>query len=99
MEQSVHGAKSNLSLSETKARSLYITLAILVKACAESATAYKKSDDEPNISNIATRLQKIATDLNKKEALDNQSSESIKSRIEDAMRIMKSTLRKNNQHI
>jgi len=99
MEQSVHGAKSNLSLSETKANNLYTTLAILVTAYASSATAYKKSEGEPNVSSIASRLEKLAKELNNKEALENQSSESIKTRIEEAMRIMKSKLRKNNQHI
>lgn len=99
IEQSVHGAKSNLSLSETKANNLYTTFAILVKAYASSATAYKKSEGEPNVSNIASRLENLAKELNNDEALDNQSSESIKTRIEEAMRIMKSKLQKNKQYI
>lgn len=56
----MHGAKSNLSLSETKANNLYTTFAILVKAYASSATAYKKSEGEPNISTIASRLEIVA---------------------------------------
>lgn len=78
-------------LSKTMANNLYTTLALFVEEFASSATAYRHEETgKPNVSNIAKYLHEViteGTEGNTKETLEGQSRESIKSRIEAAMRI------------
>jgi len=78
-------------LSKTKAKGLYVTLAFLVDEFAKSTQKYRIAD-KPNNKAIAEHICKLARDANNGENLQGQSSESIKSRIEEAMRIKKENL-------
>lgn len=78
-------------LGKTKANNLYTTLAFLVEAFSKTSTKYNK-DTGPNVKAIAEELKKYATETNNKEKLSGQSSEAIKDRIEEAMKIRKSKL-------
>ncbi|MCH9665091.1 MAG: hypothetical protein K0U41_04510 [Gammaproteobacteria bacterium] len=79
--------------SKTKAKNLYTTFAFLVEGFAEKAPKYRKNG-EVNITAIAKELEKLASTANKGEKLSGQSSEAIKSCIEEALKIKKSKLPK-----
>jgi hypothetical protein len=71
---------------------LYTTLGFLVEAFA--ATTEKYGKQKPNVQEISTHLEKLANKANKFTNLPGQGHESIKDRIEEALRVKKSKLEK-----
>jgi len=76
-------------LGKTKADHLYTTFAFLVEAFASTASKYKL-DERLNIDALAKFLSEQAKSADKD--IHGQSSEAIKSRIEDAIKIRKSKI-------
>jgi hypothetical protein len=79
-------------LSKTKADNLYTTLGLLVEAFAATSDKYGKQN--PNIQVISNHLEKLASKANKNIKLNGQGHESIKDRIEEAIRVKNSKLKK-----
>ncbi len=77
-------------LSKTKAKNLYITLGFLVEAFSSIAPKFGKGN--PNVSAIAAHIEKLATSSNHNAPISGQSKESIKDRIEMALKIKGSSL-------
>lgn len=83
---------SNRELSKTKSDNLYTTFAFLLEAFLENAPPKYKRKNEPNISAIAKKIEELATIANNNESLKSQRIESIKERIEEALRVKKQQL-------
>lgn len=80
-------------LSKTKADNLYTTFAFIVEALVQKTQNYKNTDSgKLNIQTIAENIASAAKQANNGYDLTGQSAESIKSRIEESMRIKKSKL-------
>jgi hypothetical protein len=79
-------------LSKTKADNLYTTLGFLVEAFAATSDKYGKQ--RPNVQEISKHLDKLASKANKHIKVQGQGYESIKDRIEEAIRVKKSKLEK-----
>lgn len=83
-------------LNKTKAENLYTTFAFLVEALAQKTPNYRISDSgKLIIKAIAEGIAASAKQANKGDTVPGQSEESIKSRIEESMRIKKSKLPSN----
>lgn len=77
-------------LSKTRSENLLLTFALLVRAFAKTATKY--GNDKPNVSQIASYLEALATELGQPDGLKAQSGEAIKERIELAERTLMEAL-------
>ena len=79
-------------LSKTKTNHLLTTFAFLVELYATSSR--KVVNEKPNVSAIATRLEKVAATAygNNGEPLPGQGDEAIKDRIEEALEVKRSKL-------
>jgi hypothetical protein len=81
-------------LLKPKADNLYTTLGFLVEAFAATSDKYGKQKPKPNVQEISKHLEKLASKANKFTNLPGQGHESIKDRIEEALRVKKSKLEK-----
>ncbi len=79
--------KSKSGLSPTMASNLYVTFALLLNAYADKPKF--SGDDKLNVSGMATHIAELATKHNGNKAMETQSYEAIKSRIEAAMAALK----------
>lgn len=81
-------------LSPTKAEGLYTSFAFLVDELANAKENKYKSSGRLNVSAMASDLHEAAKAAYRDEPLPGQSTESIKSRIEEAMKIRRAKLPK-----
>ena len=83
-------------LSRKSAVSLQVTLGLLVSLFAESGGFKFGSGQNPNVINIATELDRYATQLNGSHPLHGQGKEAIKKRIDVALSAFKSSILSNS---
>lgn len=74
-------------LSRKMADSLYTTFAFLVEAYVKSEKSLQRNDGSPNVIEIAACLASLATCASKHNSIIGQGTQSIKKRIEKAMKI------------
>jgi len=84
------------ALSRKSAVSLQVTLGLLVSLFAESGGIKFGSGQNPNVINIATELDRYATQLNGSHPLHGQGKEAIKKRIDVALSAFKSSILSNS---
>ena len=78
-------------LSRTKADNLLTTFALLVEGFSEQASGFRVNE-RPNVSQIAKRLEELATKANNGENLKGQGHEAIRDRINEALDVKRSKL-------
>lgn len=86
-------SEKGIELKPKDAKNLYLTFAFLIDAFAQTTTKFQSTADKsPNISAIANRIEELAKNGFGTEKHTGQSAESIKTRIENAMKIKKEYL-------
>lgn len=79
-------------LTKTKKENLYITFGLLIEAYAEMPNSGYLQSGKPVVDAIAKQLNHLAGQASKEESPSGQSVESIKDRIEEALKIKESKL-------